>query len=185
MNGLDPEIPNDVGTMLERAEPEIDAAQGQGAHEIAHRLTVGFTMIEGGTAKNMLPTDCSFVADIRLPVGMIPDEVLANIDAIAASYPDVTIEHLDINPPAWCDPNGELANLIRENVVALNKPEPRPIISLGCTDARLWHYRRVPTYQYGPPPKGMGGVDEHVSIDDFMHVLKVHALTAYDYLSRS
>lgn len=185
LNGLEPGAQNDVGAILDRAAPQIDAAQGAGAHEIAHRLTVGFTMIAGGTAKNMLPTDCSFVADLRLPVGMMPEEVLEKVNAIAARHHGVTVEQMDINPPAWCDPQGELVSLIQHNVVAQNKPEPRPIVSLGCTDARLWHYRGVPTYQYGPPPKGMGGVDEHVSVDDFIHVLKVHALTAYDYLSRS
>jgi hypothetical protein len=30
----------------------------------------------------------------------------------------------------------------------------------------------------------MGGVDESVSIAEFHHVMRVHALAAWDYLSR-
>ena len=30
----------------------------------------------------------------------------------------------------------------------------------------------------------MGAGDEHVPIDDFLHVVKTHVLCAYDYLSR-
>lgn len=174
-----------VADTLGKATQAIDDAQGVGAHKIADKLTLAVTMIRGGVAKNMIPADCSFVVDIRVPVGMEPGEVLAMVEDILLRHPGARMETLDVNPPAWCDPDGEVARLIRYNVVSLEKPDPKPIVSLGCTDARLWHYRNVPTYQYGPPPKGMGGADEHVEIDDFLHVVKVHALTAYDYLSRS
>jgi succinyl-diaminopimelate desuccinylase len=30
----------------------------------------------------------------------------------------------------------------------------------------------------------MGSFDEHVSIDDFLHVVRSHVLSAYDYLSQ-
>ena len=58
-------------------------------------------------------------------------------------------------------------------------------MSLGGTDARLWRYRNIPAYVYGPPPTGMGSYNEHVEIDTFLHVVRTHALSAYDYLSRA
>ena len=30
----------------------------------------------------------------------------------------------------------------------------------------------------------MGSGDEHVPVDDFLHVVRTHVLSAYDYLSR-
>jgi len=37
--------------------------------------------------------------------------------------------------------------------------------------------------RYGCSPAGMGGIDESVSIAEFHHVLRVHALAAADYLA--
>jgi succinyl-diaminopimelate desuccinylase len=31
----------------------------------------------------------------------------------------------------------------------------------------------------------MGSYDEHVDIEEFLHIVRTHALSAYDYLSRS
>ena len=62
--------------------------------------------------------------------------------------------------------------------------QPEPTISVGGTDARLWRYRDVPAYVYGPFPRGMGSWDEHVEIEEFLHIVRTHVLSAYDYLSR-
>ena len=40
----------------------------------------------------------------------------------------------------------------------------------------------VPAFVYGCSPAGMGGIDESVSIAEFHHVMRVHALAARDYL---
>jgi succinyl-diaminopimelate desuccinylase len=31
----------------------------------------------------------------------------------------------------------------------------------------------------------MGGLDEHVTIDEFIHVVRCHVLSAFDYMSRA
>ena len=53
------------------------------------------------------------------------------------------------------------------------------------TDARLWRYRNVPAYVYGPPPTGMGTYNEYVEIETFLHVVRCHVLIACNYLSHS
>ena len=88
------------------------------------------------------------------------------------------------SPPSWCDPNGEMVEILQRNVRALKGFTPTPIVSLGGTDARLWRYRGIPAYVYGPFPRGMGSTDEHVEIEEFLHVVRVHVLSAFDYLSR-
>lgn len=185
LKDLDVETPHEIRPWLNRATEQIDEVQGVGASTIVQRPTVTITMIRGGIAKNMIPAECEFVADIRLPLGMSKAHLMAEIESILDRYPGARVEELDSNPPAWCDPEGDLAALLRANVKQLMGFEPQPIVSLGCTDARLWRYRGIPSYTYGPPPTGMGGVDEHVKIEDFLHVMRVHALTAYDYLSRA
>ena len=89
------------------------------------------------------------------------------------------------NPPSWCAPDSEMAEIVRENSRAISGIDPVPVVSLGGTDARLWRYKELPAIVYGPSPTGMGSVDEHVTLDEFFHVMRSHLLSAYDYMSRA
>jgi succinyl-diaminopimelate desuccinylase len=62
---------------------------------------------------------------------------------------------------------------------------PQTIISLGGTDARLWRYKNIPAYVYGPSPSNMGSADEYVEIEEFLNILRTHVLSAFDYLNES
>ena len=77
-----------------------------------------------------------------------------------------------------------MAGLVRANAKAVSGVEPMPVVSLGCTDARLWRYEDVPAIVFGPSPIEMGGVDEYVEVEEFLDVVRTHVLAAYDYLSR-
>ena len=68
----------------------------------------------------------------------------------------------------------------RPTKVEGNKEHPA---SLGGTDARLWRYRNIQACVYGPFPHGMGSFDEHVDIEEFLHIVRTHALSACDFLS--
>jgi succinyl-diaminopimelate desuccinylase len=76
-----------------------------------------------------------------------------------------------------------MVGLIRNNARAVTGIDPAPILSLGGTDARLWRQHGIPAFVYGPHPTGMGGRDEHVDIEEFIALVKVHVLSAYDYLA--
>ncbi|MBT7146968.1 MAG: M20 family peptidase, partial [Rhodospirillales bacterium] len=121
-------------------------------------------------------------ADIRLPVGATKDLIMAEVDKIASAYPEATYEETNFNPPSYCDPYGEMLEIIQNNVEQLRGFRPTPIVSLGGTDARLWRYENIPAYVYGPSPTGMGSFDENVPVEDFFHIVKTHVLSAYDYL---
>lgn len=74
---------------------------------------------------------------------------------------------------------------LRANARAVSGIDPLPVISLGGTDARLWRQRGIPAYVYGPSPRGMGQKDEHVPVEEYLHVVAVHVLSAFDYLART
>jgi succinyl-diaminopimelate desuccinylase len=123
--------------------------------------------------------------DIRLPVGVEKEDVDREIQRVLSNYPEATVEVINFHPASWCDPEGELIRLLRKNAKRISGIDPTPTISLGGTDARLWRFRNVPAYVYGPPPMGMGSFDEHVQVDHLMHVVRAHVLSAFDYLSRA
>ncbi len=175
--------PAELARALDKAGPDLDRAYGPGAGKVIRQLTVNIGRIEGGVKVNMIAAECTFEADIRVPNGASFEAVKAEIDAIAKRY-SLEIEMLNESPPNWREPFHPLMDIVRANAGEL-KPGlvPARVVSPGATDARLWRLNGVPAVVYGPSPHGMGSVDEYVSVDEFLHIVKSHALSAYDYLS--
>jgi len=174
----------ELARALDEATPDLERAYGKGAAKVIRSLTVNIGRIQGGVKVNMIPAACEFDADIRVPNGADHDAVLAEVRAIAARH-GAEMEILTSSPPNWREPYHELMDIVRENA-GLLRPGlvPARVVSPGGTDARLWRLNGVPAVVYGPSPHGMGSVDEFVSVDEFMHVVKSHVLSAWDYLSR-
>jgi len=181
---LEPSVPIDIADALAGAAAAIDEAQGPGAKDIILRVTVNIGVIHGGQKVNMVPGTCWFEADVRLPPGLGKDAVVAKVRQIVARYPDTTMEEINFSAPSACDPNHEMVSILRANARALGRPDPAPIVSLGGTDARLWRQRGIPGLVHGPFPRGMAQADEHVEIEEYLHIVRMHVLSSFDYLSR-
>jgi len=179
-----PEASN-LAAALDQAAAVIDKAYGAGASKIVRRVTVNPGLVQGGLKVNMVAAECRFEVDIRLPNGLDAPDVLPLVDRIVAQHPEVSYEQILYNPPSWCPPDSEMVELVRANARAVSDIDPTPVISLGGTDARLWRYRDIPAIVYGPSPTGMGSHDEHVTVEQFFHVVKCHVLSAYDYMSKA
>jgi succinyl-diaminopimelate desuccinylase len=175
---------SNLSAALEQATEALDRAYGAGAARIIQRVTVNPGLIQGGLKVNMVAAACGFEVDVRLPNGLDEKPVLAEVDRIVAAHKGVSYEVINCNPPSWCPPDAEMVGYVRANARAVGDIDPVPMISLGGTDARLWRYRDIPAVVYGPSPTGMGSTDEHVTVDDFLHVVRCHVLSAYDYLMR-
>lgn len=186
--GLEPKLPERVKAIL--ASPATKAAMnislGDGAEFIADKTTVNVGVIRGGLKVNMLPDECVMEVEVRMPPGLEIADVERGIDAILANYPEVTREARPDHsyPSSLCDPEGEMAGIIQDNAQAVVGKRPVPIVSLGGSDSRFWRWRGIPAYLYGPSPKTMGRRNEHVTIEELMSVVRVHALSALDYLTR-
>jgi len=76
---------------------------------------------------------------------------------------------MNFKPALILSADAAMVGIIQENVQSLRGFKPQPIVSLGGTDARLWRYRDIPTYVYGPFPtawarptsSGPGGIPAH------------------------
>ena len=133
---------------------------------------------------NMLPGNCRFGADIRVPFGMTKEPVYDLINRILENYPQVTMEVvMDTATPAWSDPDHDIVRFVKSNAKLVAGRDVLAITSLAGTDARLWRYRNIPAYSYGTSATNVAMPDEHVDIEEWMSVVKTHLLTIYDYLS--
>ena len=181
---LEVRAPDNVMRALERNAQVIDHAMGEGAAAIMPAITVNIGRVAGGLKVNMVPLECDLEVDIRLPVGGEKAAVMAAVELILKAYPEVSVAEINFSPPSWCDPAGEMLEIIQDNAERAKGIRPEPIISLGGTDARLWRQRGIPAYVYGPPPRNMGSIDEYVTVDEYLDVVRVHVLSAFDYLTR-
>jgi succinyl-diaminopimelate desuccinylase len=175
----------DLGNLesyITSAAAEIDGEYGVGAAAIVRKVTVNPGFIQGGVKVNMVAAGCMFEVDIRVPNGLTEKDILPRVQAIVDRYTEVTYEVIISEMPAWTPPDSEMITYVRENAKALSGIDPVPIISLGATDARLWRYKNVPAIIFGPAPRGMGSLDEHVPVEEFFHVVKCHLASAFDYL---
>ena len=161
----------------------MDRAMGPGAGDIVDKVTLNIGTIKGGVKVNMVPSSAIFEPDIRLPLGVTRERVMAEVEKIMKAFPEATVRETNCNPPSWVDPDCEIIRIVQKNVEALRGFKPQPIVSLGGTDARLWRYRNIQACVYGPFPHGMGSFDEHVDIEDFLHIVRTHVLSAYDFLT--
>ena len=175
---------DNVMKAIDAGRAMMDKMMGPGAGDLVDKVTLNIGTIQGGAKNNMVPSSCTFTADFRLPVGATKQDLLPHIQKIVAKYPDVEMREIGGTEPSYCDPNSEMIEILQQNVVAAGRPKPVPIISLGGTDARLWRLKGIPGIVYGPYPHGMGTVDEHVEIEEFLHIVRTHALSAFDYLSK-
>ena len=181
-----PDEPDLVRKTLDRAEVReaADKSLGKGGADVMRRVSVNIGTLQGGVKINMLPAECVLDVDFRPPVGISRAAVLSRIAEIAAHYPMVQCEELLAGNPesTWSDPTHEMVGYLTRTAAEAMGSAPQPIVSLGGTDTRFWRRAGVPCFVYGPSPAGMGGIDEAVSIAEFQHVMRTHALAAFDYL---
>jgi succinyl-diaminopimelate desuccinylase len=130
----------------------------------------------------MRPALCDVDVDVRVPPG-VTTRAVADALARAAARHAGEGEVLHACEPNLSDTTHELFRALVRSVEAETAAAPLVAVGLGCTDARLWRLRGVPAAIYGPPPAGMGAVDERVRIEDLLACGRVHARTAHDLLA--
>jgi succinyl-diaminopimelate desuccinylase len=184
LSDIEPKLSDNVRAAIDAGRATMDRAMGKGAGAIVDKVTINIGTIRGGVKVNMVPSSATFEADIRLPLGVTREEVLDRVEKILARFPEASMKETNCNPPSWVDPGSEIIEIVQDNVEQLRGFRPKPIVSLGGTDARLWRYRNIQACVYGPFPHGMGSFDEYVEVEEFLHIVRTHALSGYDFLAR-
>lgn len=173
--------PENLRKAIDEGKEAAEKALGVGGHEVMSQVSVNIGSIKGGLKVNVIPRHCSFEVDLRLPPGVSKDDVLPRVQEIVSKYEGASFEVTRYDGPLWSPPDTEMARILRENSKMLGI-DPVPIVSLGGSDLKFWRSKGIPSYYYGPMNNGMGTVDEYVEVEEFIHIVKVHLLSAYEYL---
>lgn len=187
INDLPVNMPENMAEYLAKPEVRacIDEVMGEGAADVATRVTVNVGVVQGGVKVNMMPGVCRIEVDIRLPFGVERDDVLTAINEILAHYPAASLEVQEAasNPASASDPDHEMLGILQRVIGNISDHRPVGISGIGATDCKFFRYKGVPAFVYGPSPDTMSRPDEHVPIEDFLHVVRTHTLAAFDYLT--
>ena len=150
------------------------------------RTTVVATMLDGGSAPNVLPAALSATVNIRIALG---ESVATVIDTVtrAINDPSVTITLEEGSEPSPLSPtdNAQFA-LIRESVDATYPGTvTAPYIMMAGTDSRHFHRFSPAVYRFSPlamdaaQRASIHGANERVSVDSlergerfFQHVIR-------------
>ncbi len=182
LNDIPVPYPENLRKVIDEGHEAAEKALGEGGAEVMSRVSVNIGTIEGGLKVNVIPRECSFEVDLRLPPGLSKDDVLPWVEEIVSRHQSASVEVTRYNGPLWSPPDSEMASIMRGNSRLLGV-DPVPIVSLGGSDLKFWRSKGIPSYYYGPMNHGMGTVDEYVDVDEFIHIVKVHLLSAYEYLT--
>ncbi len=136
------------------------------------RTTVAPTMLAGGTAANVLPSQASATVNLRIALGESVDSV---VDRLRRRIHDplVTIEVLEGDDPSPESPtDGAPFGLLRTALRA-SYPEALavPYVMMAATDSRHFHRFSPAVYRFAPIAMSaelratIHGVDERVAID--------------------
>jgi succinyl-diaminopimelate desuccinylase len=175
-------------TVAERLQGEtarriIDQTMGEGTSEVISRVSMNVGTFHGGSKINMVPSNCEMEVDIRVPLGVDREAVLDKVRAIVAEFPEASIHDITGGPALFSDPSHPMAEIISANVERQGYPTPLRIPMLAASDCRFWRERNVPAFVYGTSPRNVAAPNESALIEEFLHVVRVHTLSALDYLT--
>jgi len=88
------------------------------------------------------------------------------------------------NPSSTCDHDHPMVGILGRNAETVLGKGKRPIAipSLGATDSKFYRYKGIPAYIFGLSPETMATTEESVDIEEFLTVVKTHALAGWEYL---
>ena len=185
LEATDVPLPPAVARAIAAGAAEIDRVHQPGAARTMGAVTLNIGTWNGGTLVNMLPGLCRIEADIRLPWGITPDAILPRIAAIVARHQGASMQVMSQQAPRWSDPAHPMVGNIIRNAADVAGWQVLPIPSLAGTDSRLWRERGVPAFTYGTTATNVAMPDEHTDLEEWGRVVRVHALSALDYLTEA
>jgi succinyl-diaminopimelate desuccinylase len=157
---------------------------------VLKHVTVNVGTIKGGTKDNIVPANCESEIDIRVPLGIDPKDLRNELECeIHKLEPSIIVEwgrHIStIIESTYTSHNARISkDLVNNSRQVLGKEAVLSFTS-GGTDCRFWRKRGIPAVSYGPRVFGMGGVNEHILVDDLILTSRVHAGTIIDFIENS
>jgi succinyl-diaminopimelate desuccinylase len=172
----------EIAINIEEGREALDEEKGAGTTDALLRVTVSVGVISGGYKINHVPDECRAEVDIRIPPGVKASEILGEIERMQSMYPGIRYACSIAEDPGITSLSEEIVQLAVENAKLTQGQRVFLGCGLGFTSCRYFRSRGIPCAVYGPQPNHIGEPNEYVLVRDLMDTVKVHTLTALDYL---
>lgn len=176
-------VPGSLLAAIDAAAPISEPMAGPGETDTLKRITVNVGVFEGGRKINQVPNRAKAQLDIRFPPGMTLQVLRAEVECLTRDLAGISVKELDGAEPNWTDPASEIVQLVQRNGEEVLGRRPAATLRHGFSDSRLYRLRYIPCVVYGATPHNSNAPDEYAEVDDLMALFRVHALTAYDFLT--
>lgn len=115
------------------------------------RTTVAPTMLSGGTASNVLPSQASATLNLRIALGETVAETVRRVK-LQVRDPLVTVELVEGNDPSPESPVDNDQFALVSDAIAVSHPNAKPVpyVVMAATDSRYFHRYAPATYRFAP-----------------------------------
>ena len=179
-------VPEDLRQIVKQAQTHNLNDDTQGRGKLLEQPSFNVGTINGGIKVNIAPRDVVAEVDIRVPFGLTPQDILAwaRQTLRQRGHADVKLELAEYaSEPNYTSPEHPLARIVHRNAAEHYGQTPTFTVTTAATDGRYFRRLGIPTVIYGPRPQGVAGLNEYITVKDFIAVLKTHVCTALDYAS--
>ena len=179
-------VPEDLRPIITQAQTHNLNDDTRGREKLLEQPSFNIGTVHGGIKVNIAPRDVVAEVDVRVPFGLTPKDILAWAGQTLEQrgYADVTLELAEYaSEPNYTSPDHPLARIVHRNATEHYGRTPTFTITTAATDGRYFRRLGIPTVIYGPRPQGVAGLNEYITVDDFIAVLKTHVCTALDYVA--
>jgi len=179
-------IPNEAKELSENAKYYLEKTY-PGLGRVFDHVSVNVGTIKNGVNVNIVPASCEAELDIRVPIGITPEEVKKELQVRLreAGLEDVEYEFINKNEANYTSPNEKVVKVVCENATEVTGSRSRPSATVGATDGRFFRRKSIPTVVFGPTEHNMGAPNEYITVEDLIKVAKVHSGVVIDYYNLS
>jgi succinyl-diaminopimelate desuccinylase len=176
-------VPEDFLRTIDGARATTDELLGAGTTDVLSSVNVNLGTIRGGTKINLTADYCEADVDIRLPPGVSGAAMLQHAGRVVRAHRGAEYEVIRRSEPNYSTPDHPLFTLMSRNVAETTGTAPGLTIGAPATDSRVFRRAGMPVAVFGPRPYNLGAADEYITVADYLDTIRVHGLTALDYLT--
>ena len=169
----------EIAQVMEISKAKAKAVQkAPGVENIMDHVTVNFGTIQGGVKRNVVADTAMAELDVRVPIGVRHEDVIAKVDEI------IKKSGLTGITAAYDNPRGGNFVSVKDPIVATVKECIKELLGINMLTAYQWassdtrYFREagISTIQYGPSnTEGIHNYNETVNVADIITASKVYA----------
>lgn len=169
----------EIAQVMEISRQKAKAVQKtEGVENIMDHVTVNFGTIQGGVKRNVVADSAMAELDVRVPIGVNHEDVIARVDEIIAKsgIKGVTATYDNPRGGNFVSVKDPIVETVRDCIKELLDIELITAYQWASSDTRYFREAGISTIQYGPSnTEGIHNYNETVDVADIVTAAKVYA----------